>query len=45
MQGVVPKFSRTPGAVRHTGPRIDQDRESILADWLAEAVTGGEARR
>jgi crotonobetainyl-CoA:carnitine CoA-transferase CaiB-like acyl-CoA transferase len=44
MQGIVPKFSRTPGRVHRTGPRIDQDRESVLADWVAEAVTGGEVR-
>jgi crotonobetainyl-CoA:carnitine CoA-transferase CaiB-like acyl-CoA transferase len=40
MQGVVPKFSRTPGSVRRTGPKIDEDRDAVLADWLAEAVTG-----
>jgi len=30
MQGVVPKFSRTPGAVRSTGPHLGQDTRAIL---------------
>jgi crotonobetainyl-CoA:carnitine CoA-transferase CaiB-like acyl-CoA transferase len=33
VQGVVPKFSRTPGEIRRLGPRLDQDREAILRDW------------
>jgi formyl-CoA transferase/succinyl-CoA--D-citramalate CoA-transferase len=30
MQGVVPKFSRTPGAVRSTGPSLGQDTRAVL---------------
>jgi len=30
MQGVVPKFSRTPGTVRSTGPRLGQDTRTVL---------------
>lgn len=40
VQGVVPKFSRTPGEIRRLGPRLDQDRQSILQDWNG---TGGGA--
>jgi crotonobetainyl-CoA:carnitine CoA-transferase CaiB-like acyl-CoA transferase len=28
--GVVPKLSRTPGAIRHTGPNLGQDSRAIL---------------
>lgn len=31
MAGVVPKFSRTPGEVRHAGPRLGAHTDSILA--------------
>lgn len=34
MQGVVPRFGRTPGAVVHTGRPIDADRAAILSTWL-----------
>jgi len=30
MQGVVPKFSRTPGTVRSTGPGLGQDTRTVL---------------
>ncbi|XUJ36234.1 hypothetical protein ACQ5SK_14795 [Bradyrhizobium japonicum] len=30
MQNVFPVMSRTPGAIRRTGARIDQDREEII---------------
>ena len=29
MQGVVPRFSETPGAVRHAGPAIGQHNEEV----------------
>jgi succinyl-CoA---D-citramalate CoA-transferase len=38
MQGVVPRFSRTPGRVRYAGRAIDADREEILRSWLAPAT-------
>ena len=31
MQGVVPRFSETPGAVRHAGPAIGQHNEEVYA--------------
>ena len=34
MQGVVPKFSRTPGAVRSAGGALGQDNDSIYLDEL-----------
>ena len=30
MQGVVPKFSRTPGRIRETGPRLGADTKEVL---------------
>jgi crotonobetainyl-CoA:carnitine CoA-transferase CaiB-like acyl-CoA transferase len=30
--GVVPKLSRTPGAIRHTGPDTGQDTDAVLRD-------------
>jgi len=34
MQNVVGKFSRTPGAIRHTGPRLGQHNREVLVDLL-----------
>jgi formyl-CoA transferase len=34
MQNVTPKLSRTPGGIRHAGPRLGQHTEEILRDWL-----------
>ena len=34
MQNVTPKLSRTPGSIRHAGPRLGQHTELILRDWL-----------
>jgi crotonobetainyl-CoA:carnitine CoA-transferase CaiB-like acyl-CoA transferase len=35
MQGVAPKFGRTPGSIRHTGrTKIGSDQEDVLQDWL-----------
>jgi crotonobetainyl-CoA:carnitine CoA-transferase CaiB-like acyl-CoA transferase len=33
--GVVPKLSATPGRIRHSGPELGADTESILRDELA----------
>jgi formyl-CoA transferase len=35
MAGVVPKFSRTPGSIRHVGPALGADTDEVLRD-LAE---------
>ena len=32
MAGVVPKLSRTPGAIRHVGPRLGEHTEEVLRD-------------
>jgi crotonobetainyl-CoA:carnitine CoA-transferase CaiB-like acyl-CoA transferase len=32
MQGVVPKFSRTPGRIRETGPKLGADTREILCN-------------
>ncbi|WP_420393220.1 CaiB/BaiF CoA transferase family protein [Acuticoccus sp.] len=34
MQGVFPKLSSSPGAVRHTGPRLGEHTDDVLRDWL-----------
>jgi len=34
MQNVTPKLSRTPGRIRHAGPRLGQHTEEILRGWL-----------
>ena len=34
MQNVVGKLSRTPGAIRHTGPRLGQHNREVLVDQL-----------
>jgi crotonobetainyl-CoA:carnitine CoA-transferase CaiB-like acyl-CoA transferase len=40
MQNVVPKLSRTPGGIRHAGPRLGEHTREVYADWLG--VTDGE---
>jgi crotonobetainyl-CoA:carnitine CoA-transferase CaiB-like acyl-CoA transferase len=32
MAGVVPKFSRTPGAIRHVGPALGEHTEAVLRE-------------
>src|SRR3954451_12805697 len=32
MTGIVPRFTRTPGAVRHTGQPLGRDTETVLRD-------------
>jgi crotonobetainyl-CoA:carnitine CoA-transferase CaiB-like acyl-CoA transferase len=47
MQNVTPKLSRTPGGIRHAGPRLGEHTEMILRDWLdidAEALKELEAK-
>jgi crotonobetainyl-CoA:carnitine CoA-transferase CaiB-like acyl-CoA transferase len=34
MQNVVGKLSRTPGAIRHTGPRLGEHNREVLMDLL-----------
>jgi crotonobetainyl-CoA:carnitine CoA-transferase CaiB-like acyl-CoA transferase len=34
MQNVTPKLSRTPGGIRHAGPRLGEHTELILREWL-----------
>ena len=34
MQNVVGKLSRTPGAIRHTGPRLGEHNRDVLVDLL-----------
>lgn len=38
MNGIVPKFSRTPGAVKHTGPLLGEHTEAVLSE-LCEVRT------
>jgi crotonobetainyl-CoA:carnitine CoA-transferase CaiB-like acyl-CoA transferase len=32
MTNVVPKLSRTPGAIRHAGPALGADTDDVLRD-------------
>jgi formyl-CoA transferase len=34
MTGVVPRFSKTPGTIRHAGPRLGQHTDEVLAEVL-----------
>jgi crotonobetainyl-CoA:carnitine CoA-transferase CaiB-like acyl-CoA transferase len=53
MQNVVGKFSRTPGAIRHTGPRLGEHNRDVLVDLLgfteeelaAQDIDPGPSRR
>ena len=36
MQNITPKFSRTPGRIRHTGPTAVGPDADAIADWLDE---------
>lgn len=35
MQNVVPRLSRTPGAIDHAGPRLGQHTDEVLRYWLS----------
>jgi crotonobetainyl-CoA:carnitine CoA-transferase CaiB-like acyl-CoA transferase len=46
MLGVVPKFSETPGAVSHAGPRLGEHNQEIFREWLGlEDADLGELSR
>jgi crotonobetainyl-CoA:carnitine CoA-transferase CaiB-like acyl-CoA transferase len=34
MTGVVPRFTETPGTIRHPGPRLGQHTEEVLEELL-----------
>ena len=34
MTGIVPRFTETPGTIRHAGPRLGQHTEEVLAEVL-----------
>ena len=34
MVGIVPKFSGTPGAVEHAGPRLGEHNRQVYSEWL-----------
>ncbi len=34
MPGIVPKFSDTPGAVAHAGPKLGEHNQSVYGSWL-----------
>jgi crotonobetainyl-CoA:carnitine CoA-transferase CaiB-like acyl-CoA transferase len=34
MQNVVPKLSRTPGRIRHAGPRLGEHTREVYSEWL-----------
>ena len=34
MLGIVPKFSKTPGAVDHAGPTIGEHNVKVYSEWL-----------
>jgi crotonobetainyl-CoA:carnitine CoA-transferase CaiB-like acyl-CoA transferase len=43
MQNVTPKLSRTPGGIRHAGPRLGEHTETVLMDWLGLSSDALEA--
>ena len=45
MANVVPKFSRTPGAIRHGGPELGADTEAVLRDVAGCSAAEIEALR
>jgi crotonobetainyl-CoA:carnitine CoA-transferase CaiB-like acyl-CoA transferase len=34
MTGVVPRFSATPGKIRHAGPRLGEHTDEVLGELL-----------
>ena len=45
MQGCFPRLSRTPGAVRHTGPVLGAHTDEVLRDWAGIDADGIAALR
>jgi crotonobetainyl-CoA:carnitine CoA-transferase CaiB-like acyl-CoA transferase len=45
MPNVVPRFSETPGAVRHTGPALGEHNDDVYGGLLGLAVDEREALR
>ncbi len=45
MQGVIPKFSRTPGAIRHTGGAIGERSRAFYCDEVGLDADEWEALR
>ncbi|MBE0591861.1 MAG: CoA transferase [Gemmatimonadales bacterium] len=45
MQCVVPRFSRTPGSIRSTGPALGQHNESVYGDRLGLSTEERDAMR
>ena len=43
MQNVTPRLSRTPGGIRHAGPRTGEHADEVLRDWLGRS--SGTAER
>jgi formyl-CoA transferase/succinyl-CoA--D-citramalate CoA-transferase len=39
MAGVVPRFSATPGSIRHAGPRLGEHTDQVLAELLGLDAT------
>ena len=45
MTGIVPRFTETPGAIRHPGPRLGEHTDEVLNELLAvDAATLAELR-
>jgi crotonobetainyl-CoA:carnitine CoA-transferase CaiB-like acyl-CoA transferase len=38
MQGVIPRFLRTPGEVRHSGGDLGQDNDAIYSKELGMSI-------
>jgi crotonobetainyl-CoA:carnitine CoA-transferase CaiB-like acyl-CoA transferase len=43
MQNLAPKLSRSPGQIRHAGPRLGEHTTEVLMDWLR--IDADEAER
>lgn len=42
MQNVFPKMSRTPGRIRHAGPRMGEHQDEVIRELLAEGKISAE---
>ncbi len=36
MTGIVPRFSATPGTIRHPGPRLGEHADAVLEELLGD---------